>query len=58
MNATEVMIITAGVVAPLVTSLGYDPIWWGVMMVMLVKNSVVTPPFGINLFVLKSFNRA
>lgn len=56
MDATAVMIITAGVVAPLVASLGYDPIWWGVMMVVLVEIGVVTPPFGINLFVLKSFN--
>jgi len=54
MDATAVMIITAGVVAPLVVSLGYDPIWWGVMMVVLVEIGVVTPPFGINLFVLKS----
>ena len=56
MDATAVMIITAGVVAPLVTSLGYDPIWWGVMMVVLVEIGVVTPPFGINLFVLKSID--
>ena len=58
MDATAVMIITAGVVAPLVTSLGYDPLWWGVMMVVLVEIGVVTPPFGINLFVLKSFDRS
>jgi TRAP transporter, DctM subunit len=56
MDATAVMIITAGVVAPLVASLGYDPIWWGVMMVVIVEIGVVTPPFGINLFVLKSLS--
>jgi C4-dicarboxylate transporter, DctM subunit len=58
MDSVAVMIITAGVVAPLVASLGYDPIWWGVMMVVLVEIGVVTPPFGINLFVLKSFDPA
>ncbi len=58
MDATAVMIITAGVVAPLVASLGYDPIWWGVMMVVIVEIGVVTPPFGINLFVLKSLSPA
>ncbi|MCB1390566.1 MAG: TRAP transporter large permease [Rhodobacteraceae bacterium] len=58
MDATAVMIITAGVVAPLVASLGYDPIWWGVMMVVIVEIGVVTPPFGINLFVLKSLSGA
>lgn len=57
MDATAVMIITAGVVAPLVASLGYNPLWWGVMMVVLVEVGVVTPPFGINLFVLKNLQR-
>ncbi|HEY0920737.1 TRAP transporter large permease, partial [Devosia sp.] len=57
MDATAVMIMTAGIVAPLVVSLGYNPIWWGVMMVVLVEIGVVTPPFGVNLFVLKSFQK-
>lgn len=54
MDSVAVMIITAGLVAPLVTGLGYDPIWWGVMMVVIVELGVVTPPFGLNLFMLKS----
>ena len=53
-DSVAVMIMTASVVAPLVVSLGYDPIWWGVMMIILVEVGVVTPPFGINLFVLKN----
>jgi C4-dicarboxylate transporter, DctM subunit len=34
--------------------LGYDPVWFGVMVVMLVELGLVTPPIGINLFILKS----
>jgi C4-dicarboxylate transporter, DctM subunit len=54
MDSVAVMIITAGLVAQMVTGLGYDPIWWGVMMIVFVELGVVTPPFGMNLFVLKS----
>ena len=53
MDSFTVMIITAALVASIVTSLGYDPIWWGIMMVVLVELGVVTPPFGLNLFMMK-----
>lgn len=53
MDSATVMIITAGAVLPVITGLGYDPIWWGVIMVVIVELGMITPPFGINLFVLK-----
>ena len=54
MDSFAVMIATAPLVAPIITSFGYDPIWWGIIMVILVEMGVVTPPFGLNLFALKS----
>ncbi len=54
MDSFTIMIITAPLVAAIITGLGYDAIWWGIMMVLLVEIGVVTPPFGLNLFVLKS----
>jgi tripartite ATP-independent transporter DctM subunit len=54
MDSFTIMIVTAGLATAIVQSLGYDPIWWGVMMVVLVELGVVTPPFGLNLFVMKS----
>jgi C4-dicarboxylate transporter DctM subunit len=54
MDAFTIMIITAPLVAAVIVQLGYDPIWWGIMMVVLVEMGVVTPPFGINLFMMKS----
>lgn len=54
MDSFTIMIVTAGLATAIVQSLGYDPIWWGVMMVVLVELGVVTPPFGMNLFVMKS----
>jgi tripartite ATP-independent transporter DctM subunit len=54
MDAFTIMIITAPLVAAVIVQLGYDPVWWGIMMVVLVEMGVVTPPFGINLFMMKS----
>lgn len=54
MDSFTIMIITAPLAAAVIVTLGYDPIWWGVMMVVLVEMGVVTPPFGLNLFMLKS----
>lgn len=38
---------------PIVTGLGINPIWWGVIYVMAAEQSTITPPFGLTLFVLK-----
>jgi tripartite ATP-independent transporter DctM subunit len=54
MDSFTIMIITAPLAAAVIVTLGYDPIWWGVMMVVLVEMGVVTPPFGLNLFIMKS----
>lgn len=37
----------------MITSLGYDPIWFGVIMVILLETRAVTPPVGINVYVIK-----
>jgi TRAP-type C4-dicarboxylate transport system permease large subunit len=41
-------------VFPLVVGLGYDPIWWGVINVMVIEIGMITPPIGLNVFVVKS----
>lgn len=53
MDSMTIMMITASTVAGVIVNLGYDPIWWGVIMIMLVELGVLSPPFGMNLFVLK-----
>lgn len=53
MDGFTIMIITASMTASLVVSLGYSPIWWGIMMVVLVELGEVSPPFGMNLFIMK-----
>ncbi len=53
MDSFTIMFITAPLMAAVIVSLGYDPIWWGILVVILVELGVVTPPFGMNLFVMK-----
>jgi len=47
-----VIIMTVPIIYPTIVGLGYDPIWWGVVMVRVMEIGMITPPFGINLFVL------
>ncbi len=54
MDSFAVMVITVPVVTPLVTGLGFDIFHWGILMLVVVEIGLITPPFGINLFVLKS----
>jgi len=54
MDSFAVMVITVPVITPIVVGLGYDVNFWGVLMLILVELGLITPPFGINLFVLKS----
>ena len=46
------MVLTLPFVYPLVISMGYDPIWWGVVNVVVIELGMITPPIGINVFVL------
>lgn len=48
------VLATVPVFFPLVVSLGYDPIWFGVMVVVLVEIGLIHPPVGMNLFVIKN----
>lgn len=54
MDSFAVMIITVPVVTPLILGLGYDLVWWGIIMLVIVETGLITPPFGINLFVIRS----
>ncbi|NQV54723.1 MAG: TRAP transporter large permease [Rhodospirillales bacterium] len=51
-DTVAAMVITMPFVLPLVTDLGYHPIWWGVVLVMVIEVGMITPPIGMNVFVL------
>ncbi|OHZ00444.1 TRAP transporter large permease subunit [Salinicola sp. MIT1003] len=50
MDPISMMVMTVPIVHPLVEGLGYDPIWFAIVMVKLIELSCMTPPVGINLF--------
>ncbi len=58
MDSFGLMLITTPIIAPLVAQMGYDLVWWGVVMVVVVETGMITPPFGLNMFVLKSISNA
>jgi TRAP-type C4-dicarboxylate transport system permease large subunit len=51
-DSMSMMVLTLPFVGPLLTKLGFDAIWFGVIFVILAVIGLVTPPFGLNLFVL------
>jgi tripartite ATP-independent transporter DctM subunit len=46
------MLITLPFILPLVKELGYDPIWWGIVLTMVIELGMITPPIGMNVFVI------
>ena len=52
MDALAFVMLTVPVFFPLVSSLGYDPIWFGIIIVMVTEMGVITPPVGINVYVV------
>ncbi len=47
------MVLTIPIVFPILTALGYDPIWFGIIMVIVLEMGLISPPVGINVFVVK-----
>ncbi len=54
METISMMILTTPFIYPIVTKLGWDPIWWGVVLTILIEAALVTPPVGLNLYVVQS----
>ncbi len=52
MDALAFVMLTIPIFLPVVSSLGYDPIWFGVIIVMVTEMGVITPPVGINVYVV------
>jgi tripartite ATP-independent transporter DctM subunit len=53
-ESMSMLLLTVPIFFPLVTSLGFDPVWFGIIVVVVTEISLITPPVGLNVFVLKS----
>jgi len=54
LDATSMMIITLPVVFPIVKTLGFDGVWFGIIVTMSIELGLITPPLGLNVYVVKS----
>jgi C4-dicarboxylate transporter, DctM subunit len=54
MDALAMIILTVPIIFPVIKELGFDPIWFGVIIVMTVELGLIHPPVGMNIFVIKS----
>jgi TRAP-type C4-dicarboxylate transport system permease large subunit len=54
METLAMVIATTPIIVPIIQGLGYDPIWFGVIFMILVESAMLTPPIGVNLYVIQS----
>ena len=57
MDQIAILILTVPVVLPLILDMGYDPVWFGVLVVVTAEVGMVTPPLGMNVFVVARYTR-
>ena len=50
----SLMVATIPIIVPIIAGLGYDKVWFGVLMIVLIEMALITPPVGLNLFVVQS----
>ncbi len=53
LDGISVVVLTTSIIMPMVTSVGIDPLWFGIYLVIVVEMSQITPPVGFNLFVIQ-----
>ena len=57
MDGLAIMVITLPVFYPMMMNLGFDPIWFGVVITLFMEMSLITPPVGMNVFVISGMAR-
>lgn len=58
LEALSMMLIMVPVLYPALSSMGIDPIWFGIFFVVLIETALITPPVGLNLFVIQAVGKA
>lgn len=54
----SLMVVTIPIIVPLVLAQGYDPVWFGILMILLIEMALITPPVGLNLYVVQGARRS
>jgi C4-dicarboxylate transporter DctM subunit len=58
METLSLMITTVPIIAPVMFNLGFDPVWFGIVVIVLIETALITPPVGLNLFVVQNVRRS
>ena len=53
METLSMLITTAPLITPIVVALGFDPVWFGILLTVLLETALITPPVGVNLYVVQ-----
>lgn len=53
-DGATAVVVTTPIVLPAIISMGYDPLWWGIILILNLEMAVITPPVGLNLYAIKS----
>jgi len=56
MDQIAILVLTVPIVLPLIVSLGYDPLWFGVIKIVTAEVGMITPPVGLNCFVVARYS--
>ncbi|MCE0504043.1 TRAP transporter large permease [Roseivivax sp. GX 12232] len=54
----SLMVVTIPIIVPLVVEMGFDPIWFGILMIVLIEMALITPPVGLNLYVVQGARKS
>ncbi len=54
----SLMVVTIPIIVPLVVAQGFDPIWFGILMIVLIEMALITPPVGLNLYVVQGARKS
>ena len=57
METLSMLLTTAPLITPIVVSLGYDPVWFGILLMVLLETALITPPIGVNLYVVQGIRK-
>src|SRR5690606_35595912 len=52
LDATAMVLLTLPFTFPIVSQLGFDPVWFGILLTLLIELALITPPVGINVFMI------
>jgi len=57
METLSMLLTMAPLITPIVVALGFDPVWFGILLMVLLETALITPPIGINLYVVQGIRQ-